>query len=180
MQACRSFLWFAIFLLPAGFVSGAGLSPWQFGMSKEQVANFKQSGPYKTFQNGDLETYSGIYHGHKENVQFFFRNDRLVRIGVYLGETTDRHKAVAAFRRMYGILEKDYGKIEVPEVHDAPGSKANPDVTSIAAAMNADLFGKSRAIPARQPKDVQVQGQIFAGNAQGKRWFYVAIFFDPR
>ena len=160
--------------------SAAGLPPWQFGMTKEQVASFNLFGPYKPFRNGDLETYSGIYHAHKENVQFFFRNNRLVRIGVYLGETTDRHKAVAAFRRMYGLLEKDYGKIEVPEEHAAPGTKPNPDVTSIAAAMNADLFGQTRAIPVRQPKDVRVEGQIFAGNAEGKRWFYIAIFFDPR
>lgn len=29
----------------------AGLPPWQFGMTKEQVANFKEFDPYKTFSN---------------------------------------------------------------------------------------------------------------------------------
>ena len=180
MSSPRKLLCLSLLLFLPQLASAAGLAPWQFGMTKEQVAGFKQFSPYKTFRNGDLETYSGIYHGHKENVQFFFQSNRLVRIGVYLGETTDRHKAVAAFRRMYGLLEKDYGKIEVPDEHDAPGTKPNPDVTSIAAAMNADLFGQTRAIPVRQPKDMHVEGQIFAGNAEGKRWFYISIYFEPR
>ncbi len=186
MKTPRRILALFVLLLSPSVAFCAGLPPWQFNMTKQQVASFKQFGPYKTFSNGDLETYKGIYHGHKENVQFFFQNNRLVRIGVYFGETTDRHKAVSAFRRAYGILEKDYGKLNIPEKHDPsqafsrPGAKSNADIDAIAAAMNADLFGQTEAIPARQPKDMRVVGGIYSRNVQGTKWFYIAIYFEPR
>jgi len=44
-------------------VNAAGLPPWQFGMSKSQVNSLKEFGPYKSFSNGDLETYNGRFHG---------------------------------------------------------------------------------------------------------------------
>ena len=77
----------------------AGLPPWKFGMTKAEVASFKEFGPYKDFSNGDLETFNGRFHGRKENVQFFFDGGRLRRVGVYLGEGTDSKKAVATFQR---------------------------------------------------------------------------------
>lgn len=179
MKTPRRFLFVAfLFLLNPTLAFSAALPPWQFGMTKEQVASFKQFGPYESFSDGDLETYNGIYHGHKENIQFFFRSNRLIRIGVYLGETTDKNKAIAAFRKMYGILERDYGKLKIPEEHE--GTKSNPEVRAIFAAMNADLSGQTSAIPVRQPKDVHVVGAIDARNAQGGRWFYITIVFDPR
>ena len=66
-------------------------------MSKAEVASFKEFGPNKTFLNGDRETFQGRFHGRKENIQFFFQGGRLLRIGVYLGETSDLKKAVAMF-----------------------------------------------------------------------------------
>jgi hypothetical protein len=103
-------------------------------MTKDQVKSYKQFGPYKSFKNGDLETYNGIYRGHKENVQFFFENDRLVRIGVYLYEGEDKQKAAAMFTRVYRLLEKDYGRILIPEIHVAKGSEpVNAEILGIAA-----------------------------------------------
>jgi hypothetical protein len=55
-------------------------------MSPQEVTSQVDAGPYKSFTNGDLETYNGLFDGHKENVQFFFKEGRLVRIGVYLYE----------------------------------------------------------------------------------------------
>ena len=100
MKAPRIILAIAFTLLVPKFALCAGLSPWQFGMAKEQVASFKRFGPYRTFSNGDLETFKGVYRGQKHNVQFYFENDRLIRIAVSLGEGTDRDKAIATFRQI--------------------------------------------------------------------------------
>src|SRR5256714_11579070 len=98
---CIFLVVFALLIPKLGF--SAGLSPWQFGMTKQQIKSIGQFGPYKSFKNGDLETYNGIYRGHKENVQFYFEKDRLVRIGVYLYESEDKQKAAAMFARVYRL-----------------------------------------------------------------------------
>src|SRR5213076_3137056 len=95
-------------LLPLA-ASAAGLPPWKFGMTKAEVASFKEFGPYKEFSNGDLETFNGRFHGRKQNIQFFFQSGRLRRIGVYLGEGTDRKKAVATCQQLYELRQRDYG-----------------------------------------------------------------------
>src|SRR5437016_4271462 len=97
--------------------NAAGFPPWQLGMSKSQVASFKEFGPYKSFSNGDLETYNGRFHGRKANVQFFFQGDRLRRIGVYLYEGTDSKGGIPAWRNAYEALQKDYGKVSMPAIH---------------------------------------------------------------
>ena len=103
--------------------SAAGLAPWKFGMTKAEVASYKEFGPYKNFSNGDLETFNGRFHGRKENIQFFFDGGRLRRIGVYLGEGTDSKKAIATFQRAYELLQQDYGKIEVPGMTVTDGAR---------------------------------------------------------
>src|SRR5258708_4078876 len=117
-----------VFLIPAvGFA--AGLPPWQFGMTKEQVASFKQFGPYKSFPGGDLETYNREYHGKKENVQFYFVNNKLVKIAINLGEQLDQHKALPVVKRASAMLEKDYGKLESSEITVPPiGGRFDADV----------------------------------------------------
>src|SRR5437867_10105386 len=107
-------------LLVPKLALSAGLPPWQFGMTKEQVKSFKQFGPYKSFPHGDLETDNREFHGKKENVQFYFVNNKLVKIGIYLGERLDQHKALPVFKRAVDILEKDYGKLESPEITVPP------------------------------------------------------------
>src|SRR5437588_11896990 len=100
-------------LFPIGALA-AGIPPWKFGMTKAEVAGFKEFGPYKTFSSGDLETFHVRYHARKENIQFFLKGGRLRRIGVYFGETTDPKKAVVMFRPAYRALEQDYRRIEGP------------------------------------------------------------------
>jgi hypothetical protein len=70
---------------------------------KSRSGELKEFGPYKNFSNGDLETFNGRFHGHKENIQFFFDDGRLRRIGVYLGEGTVSKKAIATFQRAYEL-----------------------------------------------------------------------------
>jgi hypothetical protein len=158
----------------------AGLPPWQFGMSKSQVASFKECGPYKSFSNGDLETYNGRFHGRKVNVQFFFQADRLRRIGVYLYEGTDPKGGIPAWRTAYQALQKDYGKVSMPDIQALPGSEpANADVLAIAAAANADITGETKMAPAKQPTGVHVFARFFTGIVQGKKWYYVTVLYDP-
>jgi hypothetical protein len=168
-------------LLPISAVA-AGLPPWEFGMTKAQVGSFKQFGPYRSFSNGDLETFNGIYHGKKHNIQFFFdRGGRLQRIGVYLGESRDGKKAAATFQHAYELLQQGYGKVVVPEMKIARSSEPVPaEVIAIGAAANADVTGKTHAAPVKQPKDMEVSASIMRGYVKGVKWFYVAIFFDRR
>src|SRR4030095_10845803 len=75
-----------------------------------KVVSFAAFGPYRTFKNGDVETFNGRFHGHKENIQFFFDRTGLCRIGVYMYEGKDVKQGIPAWRRAYELLQKDYGK----------------------------------------------------------------------
>jgi hypothetical protein len=160
--------------------SAAGLPPWQFDMSKSQVASFKEFEPYKSFSNGDLETFNGRFHGRKTNVQFFFQGDRLRRIGVYLYEGTDPKGGIPAWRSAYEALQKDYGKVSMPDIHlGAKSDPVNADVLAIAAAANADITGETKMAPAKQPSGMHVFARFFTGIVQGKKWYYVTVIYDP-
>jgi hypothetical protein len=168
----------AIAVLPISGIA-AGLPPWRFGMSKSEVVSFKEFSPYKDFSNGDVETLNGRFHGAKTNIQFFFQGGRLRRIGVYMFEGTDAKQGIPVFRRAYEALQKDYGKIAMPDVHvDAKSAPVNADVLAIAAAANADITGQTVMAPAKQPSDMHVLGRFWTGNVQGRKWYYVALFFD--
>src|SRR5438552_13739601 len=124
----------ALLAISPNALIAAGLPPWQFGMTKEQVATFKQFGPYKSFPGGDVETYNREYHGKKENVQFYFVNNKLVKIAINLGEQLDQHKALPVVKRASVILEKDYGKLESSEITVPPtGGRFDADVFAMIA-----------------------------------------------
>jgi hypothetical protein len=161
-------------------VLAAGLAPWKFGMTKAEVASFKEFGPYKEFSNGDLETFNGRFHGHKENIQFFFQGGRLRRIGVYLGEGTDTKKAVATFERAYRLLQQDYGKIEVPEMKVSGGGTPPPTVIAAGAIANAAVTGKTQMAPIHQPKEVFVFASVYHAYVRGQSSFAIAVMFNPR
>jgi hypothetical protein len=169
-----------ITLLSPLAASAAGIPPWKFGMSKAEVASFKEFGPYKTFSNGDLETFNGRFHGQKENIQFFFQGGSLRRIGVYLGEGTDPKKAVATFQRAYELLQQDYGKIEVPEMKVSGAGTPPPTVIAVGALANADVTGKTQMAPVRQPKNIFVFASVYRYYVRGAKWFSIAIMFNPR
>ncbi len=181
MKIPRQFGLIALLLLVPSLSFAAGLPPWQFGVTKEQVTSFKQYGPYKSFSNGDLETYNREFHGKKENVQFFFVNNKLVKIGVYLGERLDQHKALPIVKRASAILEKEYGKLESPEITVPPtGGRFDADVFAMIAITNASIQGKTHFRGVRQPKDMQVWATIMSVPNIGKNNLAVVIFFEPK
>jgi hypothetical protein len=158
----------------------AGLPPWEFGMSLEQVKSFERFAPYKTFSNGDLESYKGIYQGRKENVQFFFGPRGLHRIGVYVFEGKDPKKAATAFQRAYAILQRDYGALATPDLHKGRGSEPlTPEVIAIAAVAHAGVLGRTTILPKRQPKGMKVKADVIGLRTRDGPIFAIAIFFDP-
>jgi hypothetical protein len=181
MKTPRQFFVLVFAWLLPSVIYAAGLSPWQFGMTREQVASFKQFGPYKSFPGGDLETYNREYHGRKEDVQFYFVNNKLVKIGIYLGEQLDQHKALPVVKRAAAILEKDYGKLESPEITVPPtGGKFDADVFAAIAITNATLQGKTHFRGVKQPKDMEVWATIMSVPSIAKNNLAVTIFFQPK
>ena len=181
MKTPRQFFALSFLVLLPILSFGAGLPPWQFGMAKEQVASFKQFGPYKSFPGGDLETYNREYHGKKENVQFYFVNNKLVKIAINLGEQLDQHRALPVVKRACAILEKDYGRLESSEIAVPPtGGRFDADVFAMLAITNATMQGKTHFRGVRQPKEMQVWATIMSVPNIGKNNLAVTIFFEPR
>ena len=74
-----------VLLLPMPAIA-AGLPPWRFGMSKAEVVSFKESGPYKDFKNGDVETFNGNIPRTQREYPVFLRkrsvaSDRRLSVG---------------------------------------------------------------------------------------------------
>lgn len=155
-----------------------GLPPWRFGMTKEEVQSFRQFGPYKTFPNGDLETFNKVFHGGKENVQFFFANNRLIKIGVYLADGVDRGKALSVSDRAYSILQQSYGELESPDVK-APGSgPINRRIFLSLVVAYAATTGRGHIGPVKMPKDEKVWLSVMRAPGPAES-FSVAIMFSP-
>ena len=161
--------------------TAAGLPPWRFGMSKAEAVSFKQFGPYRQFSNGDLETFNGNFEGHKENIQFFFQNDRLIRIGAYLWEGKDPKKGMSLFERAYHLLRRKYGKIALLEMTGPPGSQHPTGSTiTITGGAKKDLTGKTQMFPLKQPGDMRVSAQFMSVYSREGKSYAVAIFLDPK
>jgi hypothetical protein len=166
-------------LLVPSYALAAGLAPWQFGMSKSQVTGFKKFGPYSEFKNGDVETYNGLFYGQKKNVQFFFQQLKLRRIGVYLYEGQNIEDATAAWRGAYETLREHFGAIETPALQVSLASKPpSSQAIAVAGAKDVALYGKTQMAPLKQPKDMSVFGSFTRNDYQGGQVFYVVVNFD--
>ena len=154
--------------------------PWQFGMTPDEVMSFSELGPYKRFKNGDVETYDAEFDGRKENIQFFFHDNRLVRIAVYLYEGKDIHEARLVWIRGYNALQSMYGELELPDIHIAPDSEpVDVTVLSIAAAANLEVESKTQMAPRNQPENVFVFSSFMHYDHAGEKFYLVIINFDP-
>lgn len=161
-------------------VGAGGLPPWHFEMTPQQVASFSAYGPYKSFKNGDLEAYAGVFNGHKENVQFFFRDGKLARIGIYLYEGANIKEASEAWGRAYAGLKSTYGEIDLPDIRISGGSgQLAPEVVAAASGANVDAVGKSQMAPVKQPPDKFVFASFKRGNVQGQVLYLVIVYYDP-
>lgn len=157
-----------------------GLPPWHFQMTHEEVTAFAEFGPYRSFRNGDLETFAGVYQGRKENVQFFFRNGRLARIGIYLYEGEDAKAAAQVWLRTYQQLKAEFGDIELPWLKaTTPAADLPGEALAAAAGANTDTTGKTQMAPVNQPSDKFVFASLSRNDVQGHTFYYVSVFYDP-
>ncbi|WP_157971415.1 hypothetical protein [Dyella sp. C9] len=156
-----------------------GLPPWQFGMTPEQVSAFQVYGPYKSFRNGDLETYAGIFNDRKENVQFFFRDGRLARIGIYLYEGQDAKEAAATWGRAYATLKSMFGEMELPGLQLSGEGDIPPEAVGAAAGANVGMGNKMQMAPMHQGADKFVFGSFWRASVQGHMFYYVTVMYEP-
>jgi hypothetical protein len=158
----------------------AGLPPWEFGMTKEQVTGFKEFGPYKEFSNGDPETYKGKFDGKEANVQFFLKDAKLFRIGVYLYEGSDTKKVVPTWLKVYDKLVKDYGPVELVDPKGGENSALANREAAEAVVTKPQLTKDAMMAPAKQPADMTVTARIMSAVVEGERWYYVTVYFTEK
>ena len=155
--------------------------PWNFDMTPEEVKAVTAYGPYHSFSNGDLETYIGIYDGREENVQFFFADGKLRRIGVYFYEGKDIKLAAVKWLFLYESLLKRYGVIETP--NNNPPNPSDIDSRSEFAARAANVAfapGKIQMAPDKNPADASVFASFWGNDLDGERTYYVVLYYDKR
>jgi hypothetical protein len=166
------------FLLAWGFAAGPAFAkcegmPWKLGMTPEEVAAITECGPYKSFENGDLETYAGVFNGKAENFQFFFDAGKLRRIGVYLYEGKDVASATQRWVELGAVLTRDFG--EVKTAGDIPPN--DPAFATNAQQIVAES-GKTQMAPAKQPSDAAVFSSFMRIGPESDPIYAVILYFD--
>jgi hypothetical protein len=156
------------------------LGPWAFQMTPEQVKADAAYGPYKSFSNGDLETYAGDFAGRKENVQFYFKDGKLTRMSVSRYEGSDLSTAARAFGDTWRVLTEMYGPMELAYRSGQP-APANVDVDFVAktAEAYAAEHKKPQMAPLRQPVNAFVFVSLSTEVIQGRVLYYVFVNYDP-
>lgn len=161
------------FLITAFPAFAGGFGPWRFGMSTEEIMAVTSHGPYKSFSNGDLETYNGDFGGRKENVQFFLKDNRLWRIGVYTYEGTDLSAATQAWVHTYSTLQSQYGDLETPNYQGA-----TPDALAESARSIVAGGGKAQMAPIKQPDGAFVFSSFASYAHDGTTYYTVTVHHD--
>jgi hypothetical protein len=161
-------------LLLASVAQAGGLAPWQFGMSHAEIEGQMSYGPYRSFSNGDLETYNGDFAGRKRNVQFYIENDALIRIAVRMYEGTDITAATAAWRETNTALRQQFGAIDMPYA----SAQATPDFAEQAADIVV-AGGKAQMAPSKQHKSEFVFATYSTFEHDSSQYYMVTVNFDP-
>ncbi len=151
-----------------------GFGPWSFGMSAEQIQSIGPSGPYKSFSNGDLETYNGDFGGKKENVQFFLKDKKLWRIGIYTYEGTDIAAATRAWMHTYSTLQSQFGPLETPNYSGASLEALAESARTIVAS-----GGKAQMAPLTQPGGEFVFCSFASYDSGGVAYYRITVSYDP-
>ncbi len=149
-------------------------------MSPQEVAGVAECGPYKSFSNGDLETYKGVFDGKEQNFQFFFKDNQLRRIGIYLYEGQDPVAGAKEWLALYGTMTKLFGSIETPDY--TPPAPNELDTASFQAKALEIVRGpgKTQMAPVAQPKDSFVFSSYMRREVDGEKHYYVVLYFDRR
>ena len=163
-------------LLLSSWASAGDFGPWTFGMSQKEVLSHQNFGPYKTFSNGDLETYNGTFAGEKRNFQFFFKDNSLWRIGIGTYEGNSIEDATAAWLLTYSALGDKFGAIETPDI-----SGETPEQLSVFAKATVASGKKAQMAPVHQPSDAFVFSTFGSYAHEGQTYYTVTVNIDqPR
>lgn len=152
-------------------------TPWKFGMSPMQVSSVAAGEPYKRFSNGDLETYSALFDGNPENFQFFFRNGKLGRIGIYLYEGDNSAAAAAAkWLHVYTWLARNFTQIR----SGGNSASMSGDATAFLneAVRVAESDGKTQLSPDEQPPYAHIFASFMGRSGGPSRTYLVVLYFD--
>ena len=160
--------------------TGKSRFPWTFGMSKAQVSTLKAYGPYRSFKNGDLETYNAVFDGHFRNFQFFFHEDHLRRIGISTYEGNDLTAATQAWGDLYESMKSNFGGMKTP-ANKAPAKGAADSMKAFETVARAvvEHGGKAQMAPLQQPADARAFASFIGHETQGTMFYYVTLYFDP-
>lgn len=149
-------------------------------MSQEDVAGITECGPYRSFSNGDLETYKGVFDGKEENFQFFFKDKKLHRIGIYLYEGQDPVAGTKEWLALYGTLSRLFGNVETPDNISPASSETDSASFTAKASEIVQGPGKTQMAPLAQPKDAFVFSSFMRHEIDGEKHYYVVLYFDRR
>jgi len=167
-------------LLASQAFAGCDSLPWKFGMSPEEVTGVTECGPYKSFSNGDLETYKGVFDGEEQNFQFYFVDKRLRRIGISLYEGKDPVAGAKKWLALYGTMSRLFGRLETPgNGSPAASEKAAASFEANALKMVRDP-GKTQMAPLVQPKDAFIFSSYMRHEVNGEQYYYVVLYLDGR
>jgi hypothetical protein len=159
--------------------AGTARFPWTIGMTKAQVSAVDGYGPYRSFKNGDLETYNAVFDGHFANFQFFFRDDRLWRIGIYTFEGTDPAAAAQAWGKLYEGMQRSFGGMETPGNTQPTAADAHSmQAFETTAQALVTAGGKAQMAPLHQPSDGYSFASFSTFEVQGTRFYNVTMYFD--
>ncbi len=154
--------------------------PWRFGMTPDDVRAMADHGPYRTFENGDLETYHGVFEGHEENFQFFFQDGKLASIGVYLYEGTDAQAAGKRWLALRQLMAARYGSLLTPDNTPPADDSLEGGASFIAHALEtARRDGRAQMWPLKEPADLNVFGRLGSGMVEDERWYFVIFKYAP-
>jgi hypothetical protein len=147
-------------------------------MTASEIMSFDKYGPYKTFKNGNPETFKAPFWGKDENAQFFLdKTGRLERIGVFVYEGPDLDEAASEWFRAYEGLKRDHGSVELSWLQDTSAASDPVELTK-AARTTVETKGKIQMAPVAQPADRRVFSSFWRNDIEGQRTYYVTVNFD--
>lgn len=153
--------------------------PWKFGMSHDEVRAVVECGPYRSFSNGDLETYEASFDGKKENFQFFFEpGGKLRRIGIYVYEGPDLEAAAARWSSLAASMTRIFGVLQSPGNPLVGTDQAALAAFSEKAIEQVRDGGKPQMAPFVQPADAGVFASLPHNDVQGSTYYNVILFLD--
>lgn len=146
-------------------------------MSKDEVKSFAEFGPYRSFRNGDLETYGFEFEGRKRNIQFFFDGRGLNRIEVNYYEGVDANQAADGFGEICEYLRREYGEIKANFV-DQPKGVGCAKIATMATALVPEKK-KLQIAPQEDKSELRPFSSYRSDIVMGTRVYSVVLYLDP-